>query len=56
VLACEKMVLVVTTLRAEGINMRFLGHVRSKIKVNSSDKRHAEIRCVRVCVCVCVCV
>ena len=40
----EKMALVATTLRAEGINMRFLGHVRSKIKTNSHDKGHAETR------------
>ena len=38
------MALVVDTLHAEGINMRFLGHVRSKIKVHSHQQNHGAIR------------
>ena len=39
-----KMALVSTSLHAEGINMRFLGHVRGKIKTQSHKEMHAEMR------------
>jgi len=40
----EKMALLTTTMHAEGLNLRIMGHLRSKVKVNSHHQHHSTIR------------
>lgn len=40
----EKMALLTTAMHAEGLNLRIMGHLRSKIKVHSHHQHHGAIR------------